>query len=109
MDIKKMLDEGTILKWKELRYLQAPNLPYFIYIDNVYNRGADLKHNIVEHNLTLEYYSETIDNQIDSLIESFLNNSNFQYTKDREWLSEEKVYMTIYELDTFLEKITEGE
>ena len=108
MDIKKMLEDGTKLKWKEIRYLQSPKFPYFIYIDDTYSRGSDEENNIIEHNLTLEYYDEIINVEIENSIESFLNN-NFQYTKNREWLSEEKMYMIIYELDTFLEKIVKGE
>lgn len=104
-----MLEHGTGLTWKELRYLKTPPFPYFIFIDDKYIRGADLYNNIIEHNLTLEYYNEVIDSSYENKIETFLNSEDFQYTKNREWLSEEKMYMTIYEIDTFLEKIAKGD
>lgn len=109
MDVKEMLETGTGLTWKELRYLKTPPLPYFIFIDDTYSRGADLYINIIEHNLTLEYYNEVIDQNYEEKIETFLKSEDYQYTKSREWLSEEKMYVTIYELDTFLEKIAKGE
>lgn len=109
MDVKEMLDSGTGLTWKELRYLKTPDFPYFIFIDDIYIRGADLHNNIIEHNLTLEYYNEVIDLNYEKKIETFLNSEDYQYTKSREWLSEEKMFMTVYELDTFLKKIAKGE
>lgn len=109
MDVKEMLEKGTGLTWKELRYLKTPLFPYFIFIDDTYIRGADKYNNIKEHNLTLEYYNDVIDETYDKKIENFLNSEDYQYNKNREWLSEEKLYVTIYELDTFLEKIVKGE
>lgn len=109
MDIKVLLEEGTNLKWIELRYLKSPPFPYFIFIDDTYTRGADKYNNIIEHNLTLEYYNEVIDKTYEKKIEDFLNSEDYQYNKNREWLEEEKMYMTIYEIDTFLEKVMKGE
>ena len=109
MYIKNYLDTGTGLKWKELRYLKTPSLPYFIFIDDVYIRGADILNNIIEHNLTLEYYADKKESSIEKAIEDFLNSEDHTYTKNTEWLTEEKMYVTIYELDTFLEKVKRGE
>lgn len=109
MDVKEMLETGTGLKWKELRYLKTPAFPYFIFIDDTYTRGADLYISIIEHNLTLECYSEVIDTENEKKIETFLKSEDYQYNKSREWLNEEKMYMTIYELDTFLEKVAKGD
>lgn len=109
MNIKDMLEKGTGLTWKELRYLKTPGFPYFIFIDDTYIRGADKWNNIIEHNLTLEYYNEVIDESYEKKIQDFLNNEDFEYKKNREWLSEEKMYMTVYEIETFLEKVVKGE
>lgn len=108
IDIKKMLEDGTKLKWKELRYLKAPALPWFIFIDDTTARGADSLNNIIEHNLTLEYYYEDEDLQTKKTIENFLNSEGYEYNKNTEWLEEEQIFVTIYELDTFLEKIRKG-
>lgn len=108
MDIKKMLEDGTKLTWKELRYLKTPKAPWFIFIDNTSIGGADSLNNIIEHDLTLEYYYENEDLQIEKTIEDFLNNEDYTYDKNTDWLEEEQMFVTIYELDTFLEKIKKG-
>lgn len=107
MDIEKWFREGTKTKIKELRYLTPPSLPYNLFVDEKKYRGADLQNNIVEHNLTIEHYSETIDNENEKVIEDFLNAELKQYEKNREWLNEEKMFVTIYELEPFIEKIKE--
>lgn len=105
MDIKTWFENGTQMKIKELRYLKMPPLPYNIFIDDTVYRGADLKNNIIEHNVVIEHYSETIDTKNESIIENFLNSENRHFEKNREWLQEEQLFVTVYELDTFLEKV----
>ena len=105
MDIKNWFETGTGMKIKELRYLKMPPLPYNIFIDDEVYRGADLKNNIIEHNVVIEHYSETIDEPNEKIIENFLNNENKHFIKNREWLQEEQLFVTVYELDTFLEKV----
>ena len=108
MKKKKMLDNGTGLFWKEIRYLKAPSLPWFIFIDNTSTRGADALNNIVEHDLTLEYYYEKEDLQTEKAIEDFLNSEDYQYEKNTDWLEDEQLFVTVYEINTFLEKIRKG-
>ena len=105
MDIKSWFENGTGMEIKELRYLKMPPLPYNIFIDDTVYRGADLRNNIIEHNVTLDHYSETIDIVNESIIEDFLNQEEKHFIKNREWLQDEGLYVTVYELDTFLEKI----
>lgn len=109
MNIKDYLEKGTNLIWKELRYLKPPVCPWFIFIDDTSIRGADILNNIREHNLVLEYYNEKSDDNYEKIIETFLNKEGFYYTKEREWLDEEKLYVTIYELNSFLEKVRKEE
>lgn len=105
MDIKTWFESGTGMKIKELRYLKMPSLPYNIFIDDKVYRGADLKNNIIEHNIVIEHYSDTIDLVGEETIENFLNSENKRFEKSREWLQEEKLFVTVYEIDTFLEKV----
>lgn len=105
MDIKNWFENGTKMKIKELRYLKMPPLPYNIYIDDEVYRGADLKNNIIEHNIVIEHYDEVIDETKEKIIEDFLDSETRHYTKSREWLQEEQLFVTVYELDTFLEKV----
>ena len=105
MDIKQWFEDGTGMKIKELRYLKMPPLPYNIYIDEQVHRGADLRNNIIEHNVYIEHYSETIDEENEKIIEEFLNKEQKKFDKDRDWLQEEAMFVTVYTLDTFLEKV----
>lgn len=104
MDIKKWFEEGTKMKIKELRYLTPPSLPYNLFIDDKLYQGADLKNNLIEHNLVIEHYSEDIDDENEKIIEDFLNAELKKYEKNREWLNEEKMFVTVYELEPFIEK-----
>lgn len=105
MDIKEWLEAGTGFTWKELRYLKTPPLPYNIFIDDTVYRGADNLNNIIEHNISLEHYSETIDSANETIIENFLNKEELSFEKNREWLQEEEMYVVVYSLETFLEKV----
>lgn len=105
MDIKKWFEDGTKLTIKENRTRKITTLPFNIFIDDKYYRGADLKNNIIEHNVTIEHYSETIDTEDEKIIENFLNSESRHFEKNREWLQDEEMWVTLYELDTFLEKI----
>lgn len=110
MDIKKWFETGTDMKIKELRYLKMPPLPYNIFIDDKHYRGSDLETNIIEHNITIEHYSEDININDEDIIETFLNNEKSKlhyeyYEKNREWLETESMWITIYEIGTFLEKV----
>ena len=110
MDIKKWFEDGTGLKIKEYRYRKMPPLPYNTFIDDKNYRGSDLEINIIEHNVTIEHYSEDIDTNDEKIIETFLNNEKSKlqyeyYEKNREWLETESMWITIYELGTFLEKV----
>lgn len=105
MDVKKWFEDGTGLEIKELRYLKMPSLPYSIYIDDVAFRGADRLNNIIEHNITFEHYYESTMNSNEKIIEDFLNKEEIKFNKSREWLDEEELWVTIYELEPYLEKI----
>lgn len=105
MDVKKWFEDGTGLKIKELRYVKTPPLPYNIYIDDMTCRGADRLNNIIEHNITFEHYHNGIKESKEKIIEDFLNKEEIQFDKSREWLDEEEIWVTIYELEPYLEKI----
>ena len=105
MDIKKWFEDGTKLTIKENHNWKITKLPFNIFIDDKYYRGADEKNNIIEHNVTIEHYSETINTKDETTIENFLNSEARHFEKNRDWLQEEEMWVTLYELDTFLEKI----
>jgi hypothetical protein len=108
MDIKKWFEDGTKLAIKENRTRKITELPYNVFIDDKYYRGADLKNNIIEHDVTIEHYSETINTEDETKIENFLNKESIHFEKNREWLQDEEMWVTLYELNTFLEKVRIG-
>lgn len=108
MNVKMWFEEGTKLKIKELRYLKPPKVPYFLYINRTFNRGADLLNNIIENNITIERYSET--NNDDDLkeiqtVNEFLNKNYYEFETQTEWLDSEGMYGTFWVLEPILEKI----
>lgn len=105
MNVKKWFENGTGLKIKELRYLSPPQIPYNIFVDDQSVKGADLYNNIVEHNIVIEHYSEILDDAEIKIISNFLDNEKMKFEKSAEWLSSEKLFVTIFSLETFFEKI----
>ena len=105
MDVKKWFEDGTGLKIKELRYLSPPTLPFNNFIDDKIVRGSDLRNDLIEHNITFEHYSEKLGDEDEQKIDVFLNKEHKKYEKSSEWLNEEKMFITIFELDPFLEKV----
>lgn len=82
---------------------EVPALPYIVYLDEVTREGADTANLLRRHSVTVERYSETTDTN--TALEALLDAAAIQYTKDRQWLSDEECYMTVYDLqDDIIEK-----
>lgn len=79
---------------------EAPGLPYVVFLDHVQRAGADLRNNLRRHSLTVERYSETEEDN--SALESLFDAQAIKFTKDKQWLSDEECYLTIYDLQTDL-------
>lgn len=108
MNIENWFKEGTGFKIKELRYLKPPEIPYFLYQDRKIARGADLLNNIIEHNITVERYSETNkDSDLEDIqkVNDLLEKYNYTYDSQTEWLDSEGMYGTFWVLDPILEKV----
>ena len=109
MEIKKWFEDGTGLKIRERRVLQKPPLPYSVFFDDMSYRGADQKNNINEHNITIEHYHDGEKQNHEKIIESFLilekEKGRFDnFTKNREYLHNESLWVTVFELSPFLVK-----
>lgn len=108
MNFKEKFEKGTGFEIKENRHLKPHKLPYFLFTNNITKRGSDTKLFIQENDILIERYSET-NNEEDikqvKKIEEFLNKNDYEYEVITEWLDEEKLYGTFWDLDPIVEKI----
>ena len=58
---------------------------------------------IVEHNLTVEFYAERLDNENEGKLEKAFEKMNWKFEKERQWLPDEKMFETIFTMN-FIEK-----
>jgi hypothetical protein len=87
------------LKHKEVMYLVPPALPYIIYLINSKISGADYLNCTSNRSITLELYSEKIDNISEAKIETLLNSNAIKYEKSRQWIDTEKLFQTTYDFN----------
>lgn len=102
-DIRVLL-QGLNIPVAEESFYTAPTLPYLIFMESRGIRGADEKNNIADRDITLEFYVKEINPSKENEIEALLNNIPVEFTKDRMWISSEKMYETLYTF-TLNEKI----
>lgn len=95
--------KATGVPFKNLYWQKAPAYPYGIYDDVTVHRGDDEKLRVVEHNTTLELYSEKIDVNAEKKIEDWLEVKGFEFEKNRYWVESEKHFQTTYDFE-FIEK-----
>lgn len=93
----KTLLELTGLPVREERFLGVMPLPAIVYSDDIEVGGADLINNLVNHNIGIEFYAETIDLVNEAKIEHLLDNLPISYTRNRDWIESEKFFSTLYE------------
>jgi hypothetical protein len=98
LDVKTWL-ETTGMKAAELRFLKPPSRPYIIFLDNKEVRGAATRNCIANRDITIELYSDKIDNEAEQKIEDLLNEKAIEYTKDRTWIDSEKLFQTLYDFN----------
>lgn len=79
---------------------EAPAPPYVVYLDTVERSGGDMKNMIRRHSLTVERYSNVSDDN--TALEALFDAGAMKYTKDKQWLSDEECYLTLYVLETDL-------
>jgi hypothetical protein len=75
----------------------APPLPYIVYLDTVKRGGGDMKNMMQNHSLTVERYSETSEDN--ARLEALFEAQAIKYKKEKQWLSDEECFMTIYDFD----------
>lgn len=93
------------LPFHRSRFLQPPAETYAVYMDDVSTDGPDGVNRIFYHDITVEVYEPTPDDDAEAAIEAAINAQGLKWTKqDRYWLREEQRYQVIYEF-SYITKI----
>lgn len=103
MDIKEYIEKEVRIPTAEVAFTKPQKLPFIAVIDNTEEEGDDFHAQILEHSLTVELYAERIDAAIERRLEEAFRKKSWKVTKDRTWLSGEKMFETIYTTN-FVEK-----
>lgn len=103
LDVKAWLETLT-LKVEEEKFSRAPSLPYIIFTEKRNIVGADLKVCIANRNISVELYSNKIDKEVESNIETLLRDKSIEYEKYRTWIGSEEYFQTVYDFN-LIEKI----
>ena len=90
--------------FKKTRFLKPPKVTYAVYLDDYSRRAADEKNLIKEHDVTIEIYSEKIDEEVEEKIENALDQRVLEYQKqDWYYIKSEQLFQLIYEF-SYIEK-----
>lgn len=106
MEIKSWLEFVTGLPVTNTAFVNPPPLPYVVFLDDQAHSGADDKLLLCEHDLSIELYSEDIQEDIEQKIEKELAGKGIEFEKSCGWICEEGFYQTFYTM-TILEKMEE--
>jgi hypothetical protein len=98
LDVKSWL-ETTGMKVSEVHFVSPPSYPYIIFIDETVMRGADSKNCIADRTLSIELYSEKINHESETKIETLLNEKFLEYKRARIWIQSEKHFQTVYDFN----------
>ena len=97
LDIQTWL-ETTEIPVKKLRFLKSPSFPYIVWLESSETRGADSRNLIISRDIAVELYFETEDGA-EANIETLLNALPVEFSKETVWLTDEKMFETIYNFE----------
>jgi hypothetical protein len=80
-------------------FAKPPKPPYIVFIEGTDMRGADSRNCIAERTINLELYAEAVDVAAEMAIENLLNARPVEYSKERIWISSERYFQTVYEIN----------
>ncbi|SCL88025.1 hypothetical protein [Sporanaerobacter sp. PP17-6a] len=78
---------------------EAPQFPYIVFLDTVERVGGDTKNMAKQHSVAVERYSDGPEDNLQ--LEALFDKQAIKYTKDRQWLSNEECFLTIYNFEIF--------
>lgn len=87
------------------RHTQPPAETYAVYFDDKEADGADGLVLMYHHDVTIELYEPTPDDETEARLENELNARGLMWSKqDRFWLQDRQRYQVVYEF-SFIQKI----
>lgn len=104
LDVKELL-KMTGLEVAETSFLKAPALPFIIFLQDVEEAGADIKNNIIERNVTVEFYSARINNEKEKIIEDLLRQKLIKFKKERVYIENQNFFETIYTFSLYEKEV----
>lgn len=84
---------------------QAPPFICYLYTGNT-PEPADNKNYVKIETLVIELYTDNKDFSLESQIEAVLDANEMIYERDEEWLSDERMQLTTYTMDVFIDPTT---
>ena len=84
---------------------QAPPFICYLYTGNT-PEPADNKNYVKIETLVIELYTDNKDFSLESQIETILDANEMIYERDEEWLSDERMQLTTYTMDVFIDPTT---
>ena len=94
-DFKTLIENDTQLPTADTAFDKPQKLPFVAFIDKQNRDGDDFHSQIVEHNLTVEFYAERIDKANEKKLEALFEKQGWKFEKDLTWLSDQKCFETI--------------
>lgn len=84
---------------------QAPPFICYLYTGNT-PEPADNTNYVKIETLVIELYTDNKDFSLESQIEAVLDANEMIYERDEEWLSDERMQLTTYTMDVFIDPTT---
>ena len=95
--------EDIGLEWRYSHFSQTPNPPYVVYNfpaeNHVYADGSNY---VNKRQLFIELYTKTKDITSESAVESKLAEAGLTWYMQRDFLSDEELYQTTYEMEVII-------
>lgn len=91
------------LPWRYSHFSQTPAPPYVVYYFPAENDVmADNSNFVNKRQLFIELYTNTNDTTSEASIESTLKQKGLSWYKQTDFLSDEKLFQTTYEMEVFI-------
>ena len=102
--VNEILDAVGV-QYRETRFRSPPAGTYAVYMDDVSTDGPDGLNLIRIHDITIELYESTPDDETEGALEAAMDAKGVRWTKQtRYWLTEEQRYQVIYEFTYYTKR-----